>query len=123
MEFRKSFKKSVVKSTTIWRHAVGVIDGFFFHLDNEDKKLHRYPITLLGGKEGYSPQQNFNYFIRILKLFTIKPKGMYKWDQRKVHSKNLKLDVGCFCVGKGQCTKFKWDKICDNLCPCMDCGG
>ena len=54
-------------------------------------------------------------------MFAIKPKGRYEWDQRKVHSKNLKLDVGYFYVGKGQCTKLKWDKICDNLCPCMDC--
>ena len=34
-----------------WRHTVRVVDGFFFHLDNEDKKLFRYPISLLIGKD------------------------------------------------------------------------
>ena len=100
-----------------------VIDGFFFHLHNEDKKLYRYPISLLVGKEGHSPQQNCNYFIRILKVFSIKPKGQYEWDQRSIHRRKLKLDVGCFCVGKVDCKKLKWEKTCDNLCPCMDCGG
>ena len=33
-----------------WRNVVGDIDEFFFHFDNEDKKLHRYPISLLVGK-------------------------------------------------------------------------
>ena len=115
--------ESPIRNPQPWRHAVGVIDGFFFHFDNEDKNLNRYPISLLVGKEGQSPQQNFNYFIRILKVFSIKPKGQYEWNQRSLHRRKLKLDVGCFCVGKVQCKKLKWEKTCDNLCPCMDCGG
>ena len=106
-----------------WRHAVGVVDGFFYHLDIEDKQLFRYPISLLVGKEGDTPHNNHKYFIRILKVFSIKPKFQYEWDQRKIHSKQLQLDVGCFCVGKDRCKKLKWEKPCENVCPCMDCTG
>ena len=63
-----------------WGYAVGVVDGFFFYLDNEDKQLFRYPIFLLVGKNGHAPQHNHHYFIRILKVFSIKPKRQYEWN-------------------------------------------
>ena len=115
--------KSPMRNPQPWRHAVGVVDEFFFNLDNEDKQLFRYPIYLLVGKDGQAPQQNHHYFLRIIKVFSIKPKGRYEWDRRKIHSKQLKLDVGCFCVENDNCKKLKWEKTCDSLCPCMDCWG
>ena len=115
--------ESPLQNLQPWRHMVGVVDGFFFHLDNEGKQLLQYPISLLVGQDGQAPQQNYHYFLQILKVFSIKLKGRYEWNQRKIHSKQLKLDIGCFCVGNGQCTKLKWDKACGNICPCMDCGG
>ena len=122
MDLQQSYRKSAAQFVVI-ETCGRVVDGFFFHLDNKDKRLFRYPISLLVGKNGQVPQHNHHYFLRILKVFSIKPKSQYEWDQRKIHSKQLKLDVGCFCVGNGQCIKLKWDKMCDNLCPCMDCGG
>ena len=65
---------SPMHNTQQWRHAVGVVDGFFCHLDIEDKQLFWYPISLLAGKEGDTPHNNHKYFIRILKVFSIKPK-------------------------------------------------
>ena len=79
-----------------WRHTVGVVDAFFYHLDNEDKQLSRYLMSILVGKEGNTPHNNRNYFIKILNVFIIKSKLQYEWDQRKIHSKQLHLDVGCF---------------------------
>ena len=72
-----------------WRHAVGVVDAFFYHLDNEDKQLSQYLMSILVGKEGNTPHNNRNYFIKILNVFIIKSKLQYEWDQRKIHSKQL----------------------------------
>ena len=106
-----------------WRHAVGVVDGFFFHLDNEDKQLFRYPISLLAGKDGQVPQHTHHYFLRILKVLSIKPKGQYEWDRRKIHSKQLKIDVGCFCVGNGQCKNWSGTKRVTICIPIWIVGG
>jgi len=58
-----------------WRHVVGIVDGLFYHLDDEDKKLFRYPISILVGTEDWGPNKaNVNYFIRLIKLFVIKPR-------------------------------------------------
>ena len=96
-----SYFESPLHNPQPWKHAVGVVDGFFFYLDNEDIQLFRYPISMLVGQDGQAPQHNNHYFLWILKFFSIKSKGRYEWDRRKVHSKKLKLDVGCFCVGNG----------------------
>ena len=51
-----------------WRHVVGVVDGLFYHLDNEDMKLFRYPISILNGTEDRTPNKtNLNYFIYLIK--------------------------------------------------------
>jgi len=92
----KSELGSPMHNAQPWRHVVGVVDEFFYHLDNGDKQLFRYPISILVEKEGQEPHNNHNYFIRILKIFDIKPKLQYEWDKRKVHSKQLQLDVRCF---------------------------
>ena len=77
---------------------MGVADGFFYHLDNGDKQLFRYPISILVGKEEQEPHNNHNCFIGILNVFAIKPKLQYEWDKRKIYRTQLKLDVGCFFV-------------------------
>ena len=59
---------------------MGVVEGFFYHLDNGDKQLFRYPISILVGKEGQELYNNHNYFIRLIKLFVIKPKLQFEWD-------------------------------------------
>ena len=83
----KSELSSPMHDPQPWRHVVGVVDGFFQHLDNGDKHLFRYPISILVEKEGQELHNNNNYFIRILKVFAIKPKLQYEWDKRKIHSK------------------------------------
>ena len=79
-------------------------------------KLFRYPIAILVGKEDRAPNEsNTNYFIRLIKVFVIKPKLQNEWDQRKRQCKQMKLNNGCFCVGKDSCKKLKWKKkTCDN---------
>ena len=44
-----SLIESPLQNPQPWRHAVGVVDGFLFHLDNADKQLLQYPISLLVG--------------------------------------------------------------------------
>ena len=43
--------ESPLQNSQLWKHTVGVVDGLFFYLDNEDKELFRYPISLLVGKD------------------------------------------------------------------------
>ena len=102
---------------------MGVVDGLFYHLDNGDIKLFRYPISILVGKEDRTPNEaNLNYFIHLLKIFVIKSKLQNEWDQRKRRYKHINIDIWCFCVGKDNCKKLKWEQICEDLCPYIDCG-
>ena len=70
--------ESPLQNLQPWRHAVGVVDGFFFHLDNEDKQLFQYHISLLVDQDRQVPQQNHHYFLRILNVFSIKSKVRYE---------------------------------------------
>ena len=63
--------ESPLQNPQPWRHTVGVVDELFFHLDNEDKQLIQYPISLLVGHNGQAPQQNCHYFLRILNFFLL----------------------------------------------------
>ena len=58
----------------------------------------------------------------IFKILVSKSKLQNEWDQRKRHCKQKKLDIGCFCVGNDGCKKLRWEKNCDNFCPCMNYG-
>ena len=78
-----------------------VVDELFYHLDNRDMILFRYPISILVWKEYRALNKvNLDYFIRLIKVFVIKPKLQNKYDQRKRHYKQMKLDIGFSVVGK-----------------------
>ena len=78
-----------------WRHAVGFVDGLFYHLDNEVMSLFQNPISRLVGK-----QEQLNYFIRLERVFILRPKHQDKRRQIKRHCRQLMLDIGYFCIGK-----------------------
>ena len=57
-----------------WRNMVRVVDGFFFHLDNEDRKLFRYPISLLAGKDDKHLNTTITTFLGFSKSFLLNRK-------------------------------------------------
>ena len=78
-----------------WRHVVGVVDEFFYHLDNEDVLFFQKTVSRLVGK----PEQ-LNYFIRLEKLFVLRPKHLNEQRQRKQRWIQLRLHIRCFFLWK-----------------------
>ena len=48
--FKSNFGSSI-HNPQPWRYAVGVVDGFFYHLVIKDKQFLRYPISILVGNK------------------------------------------------------------------------
>ena len=96
---------------------MAVIDDHFYHYNALEGSLRKYPITYLLGKH-----KEGKYMIRGEKMFAIKPKHQEEWRKRNRHVTDKELNIGCIYVGQ-RYIKLRWDDICTNLCPCMDCIG